>query len=135
MNARCLLTVLALLGCKAEDDQATRPLPAPEAPAAEGGAPLELAGPAPERPREKTVKENAEPGQVAARTAPTGEDTAAAPSAAAAPTGDANCQQACQASLQTCVSQQPPDDDGGTNIEGLSKCKKALEECKSRCSQ
>jgi hypothetical protein len=130
------LPALALLACKAESDQATRPLPAPEPPSTTKAELTPVAAtPEPRKDRPaREIKENAEPAVPSdsnPEKATTATPTATA-SAAAAP--DKSCQQACQAGLQTCLSQQPSDPDGGTSMEGLANCKKALDECKSRCS-
>jgi len=139
------LSALALLACRAESDQATRPLPAPEPPSTTKSelTPVAVA-PEPRRDRpareikaaaEETKPSRADPAAPsAATTTSTATATATAAAPSAAPAADASCQQSCQAALQTCLAQQPPDPDGGTSLEGLESCKKALDECKSRCS-
>ncbi len=134
MRGRSFVTVLALLACKGgESDQATRPLPAAEPPASgvtRESEPAAPTAPTPAKPKERATRSADEDEPAAARA------TASAPAAAtsAAAPAQPSCQQACQSGLQTCISQQPPDPDGGTSLEGLAKCKTALEECKARCS-
>lgn len=142
MRTRCLVAALTLFACKAESDQATRPLPAPEPPATTR-AELTPVTASPERPRERAPREAREqserPTTPAAEPAPTSTPAATATAtptttASAAPAApDASCQQACQTGLQTCLAQQPPEPDGGTGLEGLAACKKALDDCKARC--
>ncbi|HEV8244430.1 MAG TPA: hypothetical protein VGP93_01550 [Polyangiaceae bacterium] len=135
MKARVLLATLALCACKAEGDQATRALPAPEPPADAAGTPVEAVAPpaATERVRERSAREVAEPTPARNGSPPNAAEPAATASSPP-PAGDASCQQTCQTGLQTCIAQQPPDPDGGAGLEGLARCKKALDECKARCS-
>jgi hypothetical protein len=136
------LAVSTLLACKAIDDQASRPLPAPEPPATTQPSLAEASTPPAdkprERPREPRPSENDAPSPTSsANTAPAASVAApTTPASAAAPAAapNAGCQHACQAGLQTCLSQQPADPDGGTNLEGLATCKRALDECKAKCS-
>lgn len=145
---RCLYALLALaplvVACRGQDDQATRPLPAPEPSAATQPLPLEPVSAPAEKPRERVKASKPEEPRDEAPASPSPEVTATAPapaasappapSAVALPTLNAGCQQACQGSLQTCLAQVPADPDGGTNLDGLAACKHALDDCKSKCA-
>lgn len=149
---RCLHALLALtslvVACRGQDDQETRPLPAPEPSAPTSPLPLEPAAAPVERPRERPKVTKAEeprdqqapppapaPELTEAVTATPPAATNAAPAASAVTLPDikAGCQQACQAGLQACLSQIPADPDGGTNLDALAACKRALDECKTKC--
>ncbi|HVJ14491.1 MAG TPA: hypothetical protein VM686_03580 [Polyangiaceae bacterium] len=138
MRTCWLLSALALLACKGESEQASRPLPAPEPPSTTKSelTPASVAPePRKERPTREVRAEEDRPKPTESDPAPTAAtSTAPAATAEAEPKADPSCQQACQTGLQTCLSQQPPDPDGGTSMDGLAACKKALDECKARCS-
>jgi hypothetical protein len=139
-----LLALASLIvACRGQDDQATRPLPAPEPSAQTQPSLLEPASAPAEKPRERAKAPKPEevrgepPDSLpeAPSPAPSPDVSAApAPSAVALPPLNAGCQQACQVSLQTCLAQVPADPDGGTNLDGLATCKRALDDCKSKCS-
>ena len=149
---RCLYALLALtplaVACRGQDDQATRPLPAPEPSAVTQPLGLEPASAPAEKPRERAKAPKPDeprdeppaspsPEVAATEPSPTPAPVASAPatpSAVALPALNAGCQQACQVSLQTCLAQVPADPDGGTNLDGLAACKRALDDCKSKCA-
>jgi hypothetical protein len=141
-----LLALASLVvACRGQDDQETRPLPAPEPSAATQPLLEPISAPA-DRPREraKPSKEEARdqpalPSPSEAMPAPPSTPTptpSAEPAASAVPLPNVNagCQQACQGGLQTCLAQVPADPDGGTNLDGLAACKRALDDCKTKCA-
>jgi hypothetical protein len=144
---RALLALASLVvACRGQDDQETRPLPAPEPSANTQPLPLEPASAPAERPRERAKPSKPEeprddpavtPPSEAAQAPPSTPSpppsAAPVPPAVALPTVDAGCQQACQVGLQTCLAQVPADPDGGTNLDGLAACKRSLDDCKTKC--
>ncbi len=145
---RCLHALLALaplaVACRGQDDQATRPLPAPEPSAVTQPLALEPASVPAEKPREraKTPKPEETRDEPPASPSPDLTATAPAPVATAPPAPSAVALPARECRLPAGVPGQPPellaqvpaDPDGGTNLDGLATCKRALDDCKSKCA-
>jgi hypothetical protein len=143
------LPLLALLACKLgkDNEQEQRSLPTPEpASTAPPSRPVEAEPPHTDRPKEPSrpaspsAPASPKPTATATTTAPPADAGAAAPapsaSSATAPAADKvnQCITKCQASLSACITKPVPLDAGIPNLESMTECKKAFEDCRTACS-
>jgi hypothetical protein len=157
------LPLLALVACKIgkDDEQSSRPLPAPEPasttpstkseveqlrdPRAKPAAPSRPAEESPASPQPTSPTPTPTPTATATATtttAPTATGTAdaaaPAPSDAGAAAGGADklnqCIAKCQASLSGCLTKPVALDAGVPSLESMQECRNAFEACRTACT-